>query len=100
MALREGRLSVTAGGWLWRCHLDKGASAPSALDQVTVVCLISSSPPQFVLPAAFFGKLGMFTNVAVVFFFFNLQALLVSSELLIIAFTRWTDVYVFVFEKA
>lgn len=42
----------------------------------------------------------MFTNVAVVLlFFFNLQVLLVSSELLIIAFTRWTDVYVFVFEE-
>lgn len=61
----------------------------------------SSSPPQFGFPVtAFFGKLGMFTNVAVVLlFFFNLQVLLVSSELLIIAFTRWTDVYVFVFEE-
>lgn len=47
---------------------------------------------------AFFEKLGMFTNMAVVFFF-NLQTLLVSSEVLIITFTRWTDVYVFVFEE-
>lgn len=75
--------------------------SPSALDQVTVVCL------QFIFTSAVWApcdrllwKVGhVYKRGCSVIIFFNLQVLLVSSELLIIAFTRWTDVYVFVFEE-